>query len=413
MILFLFVSAFYQVSRSLLFLLGSKKFHSQFSNIRKLVVPDGEAPFVSVLVPAFNEETVITGTLNSLIHLDYPNYEIIVLDDGSSDKTVFVAQEFAKKHSNKNIRVHSKANSGKAATLNVGLEIALGEYVLCIDADTRISKGTLIFGINRMISNPQLAALAGIVDLDSTEDFLTKQQELEYNVGNLQKATLGLFGKTNVVPGPIGLFRKSVVLDMGGYTCGVGSYAEDTEITLRIIAEGYQVSFEPQMIAHTQAPRDWFNLMKQRYRWVRGTYQAVFKHIPRLINSEKRSDRAFGLFLYCEQVFPVTMELGVLIYFLTKFLVYEEIAFLTIYLALLILVDFIVARVCLEKISLPRWRCFNRVLICRFSYSINLLMWKVFSIFEEWKSVKMGWDKVYRYSAEAIGLGGEKGELHG
>ncbi len=403
----------YQILRQLTFLIGGKIFlrNQRASNLTLKTLPSNSVlPLVTVLVPAYNEEEVIESTLASLLELEYPHLEILVIDDGSQDKTVERVKEFAQLNDGF-IAVIQKVNSGKASSLNRGLEQARGEFVLCVDADSKIESNGLNIAVQRMLAHPNIAALAGVVQIDTHESLLISQQQLEYSIGNFQKAFLAIFGKTNVVPGPIGLFRREVLLKTGGYTEGKGSYAEDTELTLRLIGELHEVSFEPSMVTHTQAPRDWQNLMKQRYRWTRGTYQAVFQILPSLLSSPLRSNKFFGVFLFSEQIFTVALEFGVLIYCLTRVFLYGELSFFSAYLFALLVCDLLVVSFALqgEKAIL---KAVPSMLVCRFSYSVMLLLWKVFSILEEWRSVGMNWDKVSRYNSPAKALVAKRRSLH-
>lgn len=393
----LILSGGYQLVRNSIHLLGYNKYTDQLKVSSSTTVEHVDLPLISILIPAFNEEALIERTLHSVAALQYPSFEIVVIDDGSRDSTVQRVKKFSQNHS-VDIRLIQKTNSGKAASLNLGISQARGEFILCMDADSRLQSEGVREAVRRMLKQPDLVALGGVVESDEPQGFLVEQQQMEYLTGNFQKGFLSLFHRLNIVPGPIGLFRKNAVQAVGGYTTEVGSYAEDTELTLRLLAHGGHVAFEPRMRAFTQSPRDWQSLMNQRYRWNRGILQAVFHSLPQLLYNPKRKGHVgFGLYLLSEQVVTLALEFGVFVYFVTKLCSYGEITFLSTYLLCLIAMDTVVAFWALgRRETLPK--ILYRVITARFSYSIMLLIWRVFALLEEGKATKMCWNKVERYS---------------
>ena len=230
-------------------------------------------PLVTVIVPAYNEEKAIGKTVEALHRLSYANKEIIIVDDGSTDRTLEVARSYAKGDF---VRVVTKSNGGKWDALNTGIKAAKGEFIVCIDADTLLDQNAIQHLIKHF-RDPKIAAVAGNVKVGNRSGILTKLQALEYIVGiNLHRRTEASFQNVTVVPGPIGAFRASVLKEVGLFEGD--TFAEDADITIRILKAGYKTVFEAQAFGYTEAPKSMNSLAKQRYRWYRGSLQAISKH---------------------------------------------------------------------------------------------------------------------------------------
>jgi cellulose synthase/poly-beta-1,6-N-acetylglucosamine synthase-like glycosyltransferase len=241
-------------------------------------------PLVTIIIPGYNEELVIQKAIESTAKVQYPNLEILVIDDGSTDQMFLKAIEAAKKFHN--VRVISKPNGGKADALNWGIREAYGEFVLCMDADSKLKPNVLLVSVPYLESDPNVAAVAGNVMIgNSRTNLLTRFQQLEYIIGlNFYKAAQSYLGIVNIVPGPVGLFRKSALLDVGGYE--VDTFAEDCDLTVRLLTKGYVVKYCPEMKAVTEAPEQIMELVTQRYRWNRGITQAIIKNAACLFSPQ-------------------------------------------------------------------------------------------------------------------------------
>src|SRR5687767_3019129 len=230
---------------------------------------------VSILVPAFNEGPVIEAAIGSLLELDWPSFEIIVIDDGSTDDTYERACTLEGTHGAATVRVIRKANAGKASALNTGLAVASSPFVLCMDADSRLSRDTLRRAM-RHFRNPRIGAVAGNVKVVNRGTLWTRLQALEYLEGlNMARRAQGFLRVVNIIPGPIGVFRREVLLRVGGYD--TDTFAEDADLTLKVLSDGWHVAYDEGAIAYTEAPERIVDLVKQRYRWTRGILQALRK----------------------------------------------------------------------------------------------------------------------------------------
>jgi len=247
-------------------------------------------PSVSILVPAYQEAENIESTLRSLVELEYPHYEIIVVDDGSSDETFEKAYKFSRKSGSDTVSVLRKDNGGKWSALNLAFKHAKCELILCIDADSRISRNALQLLVPHM-RNPRIAAVCGQVTVRNRVNMITKLQALEYVISNggLRTAQSHL-GSVLVVPGPIGLYRRSNLEQIAklagkiaehvkpGHVAGPLSdetFAEDFQLSLTTLALNGRIVYEPRAIAYTRAPENILSLINQRYRWLRGTMQVI------------------------------------------------------------------------------------------------------------------------------------------
>ncbi|UCH32608.1 MAG: glycosyltransferase family 2 protein [Candidatus Bathyarchaeota archaeon] len=240
-----------------------------------------EPPLVSVIVPAYNEEKAIGKTVESLLGLAYSNKEIIIVDDGSTDGTLNIAKRFAR---NSFTKVIVKANGGKWDALNTGIKVAKGEFIVCIDADTLLDPNAIQHLIKHF-RDPHIAAVAGNVKVGNRHGLLTKLQALEYVVGiNLHRRSEANLQNVTVVPGPIGAFRTSVIKEIGLFEGD--TFAEDADITFRILKAGYKTAFEVRAFGYTEAPTSMTSLAKQRYRWYRGSLQVLSKHRDMAFNTK-------------------------------------------------------------------------------------------------------------------------------
>jgi poly-beta-1,6-N-acetyl-D-glucosamine synthase len=265
-------------------------FRAQLSKTTTQSYDSSAWPSVSILVPAYQEAENIESTLRSLAELEYPRYEIIVVDDGSSDETFEKAHKFSGKSGSGTVAVLRKDNGGKWSALNLAFKHAKYEFILCVDADSRLSRDALQLLVPHM-RDPRIAAVCGQVTVRNRVNMITKLQALEYLISNggLRTAQSHL-GSVMVVPGPIGLYRRSNLEQITklsgkfaehvkpGHVAGPLSdetFAEDFQLSLTTLALHGRIVYEPRAIAYTRAPENILSLIDQRYRWLRGTMQVI------------------------------------------------------------------------------------------------------------------------------------------
>jgi cellulose synthase/poly-beta-1,6-N-acetylglucosamine synthase-like glycosyltransferase/spore germination protein YaaH/peptidoglycan/xylan/chitin deacetylase (PgdA/CDA1 family) len=235
-------------------------------------------PLVAVLIPAYNEEKVIERTIQGALDSDYPNLRVIVIDDGSKDRTLEIARRaFAAEAAAGRVLILTKPNGGKAEALNYGLEhIGNAELFVGIDADTIIAPDAITRLVPHFL-NPKVAAVAGNAKVGNRVNLWTRWQALEYITSqNFERRALNTMGAVSVVPGAIGAWRTAAVRAAGGYH--VDTVAEDADLTMALLRNGYRVQYEDLALAFTEAPTSANALMRQRFRWSFGILQAIFKH---------------------------------------------------------------------------------------------------------------------------------------
>lgn len=359
------------------------------------VPPSDTLPRITILVPAYNEELVIESSLHSLLELDYPNMEIIVIDDGSTDDTARVVRRVAEQNRFHRILVISQSNAGKASALNTGIKHASGEYILTVDADSRLEADALLHGL-AYFSDNEVGAVGGFVEVINKDRLLTAFQQLEYLVSlNFVRRALSHFGAVVIVPGPVGLFRREALASAGGYSEDAELFAEDADVTVRLLAEGWKVKGCRRMVARTEAPETVFALLRQRYRWKRGVFQAFDNNLFRLITAPSLRGSVIAGFLALESFLLEIINFGITLFFLAYFLRFGEIHLLITWYVVLGLLDFVtLIFVCKERGSIAYY--FLLMIVQRFSYSYLLQAWAVLSLFDEWRASKMSWDKLDR-----------------
>ncbi len=234
---------------------------------------------VSVIVPAYNEEEVIEATVRSVLASRHRRVEVIVVDDGSTDRTAELldAPEFAR------VRVIRQPNQGKASALDTGVRAARHSVVVLVDGDTILEPTTLTEMI-RPFSDPQVGAVAGNAKVGNRSGLLGSLQHVEYCVASaVERRATAHLGVMLCVPGAAGAFRRSAVLDVGGVNGS--TLAEDTDLTLAVMRAGWKVEFAPEARAWTEAPSTLRGLYRQRLRWNYGILQSIYKHRGSLVES--------------------------------------------------------------------------------------------------------------------------------
>ncbi len=234
-------------------------------------------PAVAVLVPAYNEEKVINRTIRSVLNSNYPNLRVVVIDDGSQDRTCEVAREhFAAEIARGRVTVLRQENGGKASALNYGLRFVTEEIFVGIDADTLIANDAISYLVPHF-QDERVGAMAGNAKVGNRVNLWTQWQALEYITSqNFDRRALNTFSAVCVVPGAIGAWRTEAVRAAGGYK--TDTVAEDADLTMALLQNGYKVEYEDRSLAYTEAPTSANGLMRQRFRWSFGILQAVFKH---------------------------------------------------------------------------------------------------------------------------------------
>lgn len=290
-----------------------------------VVVRSPATPSISVIVPTFNEEATIVENVKSLLMINYPDYEIVIVNDGSRDATVdvavaefdFVQTEIGSeqrvptrevKHVYRSLKypeltLVDKANGGKADAINAGVNLARHGLVCVIDADSLLEPHALTLAVLPFLEDPSTVATGGIIRIANgcrVEDgrvvavglpanWLARFQVAEYLRAFLAgRVAHSMFGGLLIVSGAFGLFRREALLEIGGFdTATIG---EDMEVVVRLHrirreqGKPYRVVFRPDPVCWTEAPERLGLLARQRNRWQRGTCQVLRRHSKMMFN---------------------------------------------------------------------------------------------------------------------------------
>ena len=267
-----FVAIALGIARALL--LGGLALRARWQSSRIVAPPIDPQRFVSVLIPAFNEERVIVASVRRVLASADVQLEVIVIDDGSQDATsVVVRQAFA---DDPRVRLVSLPNGGKARALNHALALAQGEVIIALDADTEFEPAT-VARLARWFDDPAIGAVAGNAKVGNRINLVTRWQAVEYvTAQNLERRALTQFDAITVVPGAVGAWRRAALAAVGDYP--VDTLAEDQDLTIAIQRAGWRVGYDTEAVAWTEAPESFGALARQRYRWAYGTLQCLWKH---------------------------------------------------------------------------------------------------------------------------------------
>lgn len=367
----------------------------------------GYFPFVSIIVPVYNEGKVLRSSIESLLELDYSNYEIIVVNDGSTDDTAVVAESLVgyQKGVTGLVKVSliNKPNGGKAKALNAGIQYSEAQFVLCMDGDSQLSEDTLKMAVRHFI-DPAVGAVAGNVKVQNRKRMLTDLQALEYLEGlNMARSSQGFLQMVNIIPGPIGIFRKSAFKDAGFYSSD--TFAEDADVTLKILAAGWKIAYEPNAIAFTEAPITIYQLLKQRYRWTRGILQAIRKHKKYLFNPTVNFNNSVILWqMFYEALVWPAMNIFVNLYFIIVALFYGMSSFIFLWWIGIAVLDLMAAVYCIAA-EKEEFRLVPYAIIYRMIFILLIDVTKAMATVEEFIGVSMTWGKLER---TGIAKGGNK-----
>ncbi|MFZ5574358.1 MAG: glycosyltransferase family 2 protein [Pseudomonadota bacterium] len=231
-------------------------------------------PKVSVLIPAHNEERVIGNALAAATAIDYPTYEVVVVDDGSTDDTRSVVESYARRGK---VRLITKLqNEGKAMALNDALPCLNGDIVLIMDADAEPEPGILRHMLPHF-EHARVAAVTGNPRVKNVDTFLARLQLIEFSsIVSLLRRSQRIWGRIMTVSGVVAAFRKSALLDVGGFSPEMPT--EDIELTWKLQRRFWDIRYEPNALVWMTVPSTLSGLLHQRRRWSRGLMQVLHKH---------------------------------------------------------------------------------------------------------------------------------------
>lgn len=355
-------------------------------------------PFVSIIVPVYNEGKVLKDSINSLSQLDYPNYEIIIVNDGSTDDTAEVARSLVGYTkglvSDIKISLINKPNGGKSRALNAGIQFSRADFFVCVDGDSQLSAQTLKEGMKHFV-DPSVGAVAGNVKVENRRKLLTDLQALEYLEGlNMARSAQSYVRVVNIIPGPIGIFRRKAIEDAGYYSSD--TFAEDADLTLKILAAGWKIQYEQNAISYTEAPQTLNQLLKQRYRWTRGILQAIRKHKRHLVNPTLNFSNTLVLWsMYYESLIWPAMNIFSNLFFIVIALGFGMSNLLSLWWIIIALLDLMTALYCVS-VEKEDFRLVPYAILYRLGFILIVDITKVMATIEEFLGIEMNWGKLER-----------------
>ncbi len=256
-------------------------------------IPDEDLLSVSIIVPAYEEEVVLDATLEALHHLDYPDYEVMVVDDASGDRT----SEIARGHLASDGRfrlLRKEVNEGKAMAMNDAMALTRGEVVVIVDADARLHPGALRPIVAHFVRLPRVGAVTGNPRVTNRLNLLTELQTLEFTsiVSILRRAQV-VWGRILTVSGVISAFRRTALEDVGLFDPSMAT--EDIDVSWRLQRRFYDVRYEPRALIDMTVPATWKALWRQRRRWSMGLVQVLRRH--RVVLAHWRNRRHWPVFV--------------------------------------------------------------------------------------------------------------------
>jgi cellulose synthase/poly-beta-1,6-N-acetylglucosamine synthase-like glycosyltransferase len=231
-------------------------------------------PAVDIILPMYNEEKVVIDTIRNLLEIEYEKFSIIVVDDGSTDKSFDMVKGHFGGHPM--VQLFHQSNKGKSAALNKGMELSENEIIVTIDADTFV-RPDAIENITGYFRDDRVAAVAGHIKVGNRVNLLTDMQYFEYvAIWDNDRAFSDRINGILIVPGALAAYRRSAVKAVGGFKSEV--IAEDTELTLRLLYNNYILRNAAGAVAYTEAPDNLKMFFRQRVRWTTGLTQGLIKH---------------------------------------------------------------------------------------------------------------------------------------
>jgi len=257
-------------------------------------------PKVSVIIPAWNEQVGIVRTIKSILQSNYKNFELIIVNDGSSDKTDQMVNFFINNYDgNIQIKYFKKENGGKASALTLGIKNATGEIVITTDADCAVDDEA-IKNLVKHFSRKDVMAVAGNVRVGNSKNIIGSIQKLEYLYGFYFKRADSLLNSVYIVGGAAAAYRKEVFEILGYFDTNI--ITEDIEYSTRILNAGYKICYATDAVFYTEVPSDIGSLIKQRLRWKYGRLKTFYK-FRNLFFSAKGSQSKFLSFI----ILPVAL----------------------------------------------------------------------------------------------------------
>jgi biofilm PGA synthesis N-glycosyltransferase PgaC len=270
--------AWYPLATSVMWIFTSILFYRQKetgdTDFYDVIPGDDYQPMVSFLIPAYNEEKNIGATLAGVLEINYPSYEVVVIDDCSTDGTLVEIEPYLLDARVRLIR--KKINEGKAMALNDAIPLTRGELLLVMDADAIPIPDVLKYFVPHFRS-PRCAAVTGNPRVANRDSFLSKLQSIEFaSIISLMRRAQRVWGRIMTMSGVVGIFRRTALFDVGLYCPEMAT--EDIDLTWRLQMRHWDVRYESRAVMWMRVPQSLRGLWWQRRRWSLGLSQVLARH---------------------------------------------------------------------------------------------------------------------------------------
>ncbi|MEN7973234.1 MAG: glycosyltransferase family 2 protein [Verrucomicrobiota bacterium] len=344
------------------FQLACAPFYSVAEKIRKKRWKRDHVPSVTVMIPAWNEEVGIVKTIKSVLNTGYPDLQIVVINDGSTDATDqkvtrFIADSRLEERPHVSLKYLSLPNGGKAMAMNRGLAHATGEIIITVDADS-VMDPDAICNIVKHFTDPKVGAVAGNVIVGNRKKPIEWMQQMEYLYGFFFKRADSLFNSVYIVGGAAAAYRREVLREMGGFDHSI--ITEDIEMSTRILSHGYKTCYACDAVVYTEGPSEIMGLCNQRLRWKHGRLLTFGKH-RKLFFSLRRKHNPYLTFLLLPIAIYAEMLLLIEIATLSVFFVYTVLS--SDYLPLVLVVVLLSAVVGIQVLIDPKRHLHRNLLL--------------------------------------------------
>lgn len=276
-----------------------------------------EYPAVSIIIPCFNEGAHVIETIEAMLSLNYPHYEIIAINDGSEDDTASKLDGLATKHDKVKV-IHLASNQGKAAGLRVGAMLSQNEYLLCIDGDAVLDKNCILWMMRHFIHGNRVGAITGNPRIRNRSSMLGKLQVGEFSsIIGLIKRAQRVYGRIFTVSGVVALFRKTALHNVGYWSTNM--ITEDIDISWKLQTNHYDIRFETNALCWILMPETLTGLFKQRTRWAQGGAEVLLKYVNIFAHWRKRRMWIIYIELMVSVLWAYVMTSIVILWALGKF----------------------------------------------------------------------------------------------
>jgi len=291
-IFFIFIF-FYPLFMAVYWMTGALIFFNRRERNRSKPPELDHHPHVSVLVPCHNEENCIHDAIRQLLANHYPSFDIIAVNDGSTDNTGQILQELSNEFDQLKVVTLTK-NYGKAMALNAGVLASKADFIMCIDADALLDKDALFWMIKHFVDSPRVAAVTGNPRVINKTSLLSRIQIGEFSaIVGMVKRTQRNIGRLFTISGVNACFRKSALHDVGYWSAE--TVTEDIDISWKLQLRYWDIRYEPKALTWILVPETVSSLWKQRLRWAQGGFEAAIKFGKEIFRWKNRRMWLVGL----------------------------------------------------------------------------------------------------------------------